>query len=112
MKVKKTQSIKLTKKYQTHEKLKRPNWRAKRGYPFAFFNVHCCKKIGGDPLVKKKFRKKSHTAEKTERGTLWDFSTSVSVAKPQTIEGGTLWGTFFSQKRSLTRPKKLKGGTL
>ena len=31
MKCQKTQSIKLTKKYQTHEKPKRRNWRAKRG---------------------------------------------------------------------------------
>ena len=31
---------------------------------------------------KKKFRKKTHNAEKKQRGTLWDFSTSI-VAKQQ-----------------------------
>ena len=45
--------------------------------------------------------------KKTERGTLWDFSTSIP-SENKKIEGGPL-GNFFS-KKSLTMPKKLKGG--
>ena len=35
-----------------------------------------------------------------------------SVAKHQNIEGGTLWGKIFFRKKSLTMPKKVKGGPL
>ena len=45
-----------------------------------------------------KNEKKSHNAEKTERGTLWDFSTSILLKKLQKIEGGH-FGDFFSKKK-------------
>ena len=32
------------------------------------------------------------------------------VAKHQKIEGGTLWGTIFFRKKSLTMPKKTERG--
>ena len=54
--------------------------------------------------------KKSHNAEKTERGALWDFPTSILSQISKKIEGGTLWENFFSEK-SLNAEKKLKGGT-
>ena len=51
-----------------------------------------CQSIGelGTPFMKKKFEKKSHNAEKTESGTLWDFSTSILSENTKKIEGGTL----------------------
>ena len=33
-------------------------------------------------------------------GTLWDFSTSVLSENSKKIEEGTLWGIFFSKKKS------------
>ena len=54
-------------------------------------------------LVKKNFEKKSHNAEKTERGDPLGFFNIRSVGKLQKIEGGTFWGTFFRKK--FTEPK-------
>ena len=61
--------------------------------------------------MKKKFEKKSHNAEKTERGDPLGFFNIRSVGKFQKIEGGTLWGIFL-KKKSHRAEKKLKGGTL
>ena len=47
---------------------------------------------------------------RVKRGILSHFLTSI-VAKHQKIEGGTLWGNFFS-KKSLTMPKNWKGDPL
>ena len=33
----------------------------------------------------------SHSAEKSERGTLWDFQTSIMFQNIKKNEGGTLW---------------------
>ena len=41
-------------------------------------------------LKRKKILKKSHNAEKTERGDPWDFSTSILSQNSKKIEGGTL----------------------
>ena len=46
--------------------------------------------------------------KKTERGALWDFSTSILSQNIKKIQGG-LWGTFFREKVSQCR-KKMKGG--
>ena len=46
--------------------------------------------------------------KKTERGALWDFSTSILSQNIKKIQGG-LWGTFFSGK-SLAVPKKNERG--
>ena len=76
--VKKTQSIKLTirvsklfRKTQTNELARQMPasagpWRDKKGDPFGFLNIHCCK-------ISKTWRgdvweKKCHNAKKTERG--------------------------------------------
>ena len=37
----------------------------------------------------------SHSAKKSERGSLWDFQTSIMFQKIKKIEGGTLW---YNQK--------------
>ena len=62
----------------------------------------------------KKIETKSHNAKKTERGTLWDLSTSILSQSSKKIEGGTLCGKFqsFSPKKSHSVEKKLKGGTV
>ena len=59
--------------------------------------------------MKKKLEKKSHNAEKTERGTYWDFSTSILSQNSKKIEGGPL-GNFFAGKIVSQCRKKLKGG--
>ena len=49
--------------------------------------------------------------KKTEREDPLGVSNIHSVAKHQKIEGGTRWGKiFFFPEKSLTMPKKLKGG--
>ena len=47
---------------------------------------------------------------KTERGTLWDFSTSILTQNSKEIEGGTLWRKNFFREKNLTVLKKMKGG--
>ena len=48
--------------------------------------------------------------KKTERGTLWDFSTSILSQNFKKNAGGTLWGEFFFRKKSLAVPKKNERG--
>ena len=55
------------------------------------------------------FGKKSHNAEKTERGDPLGFFNIHSVAKHQKNAGGPFGEKFFSEK-SLAVPKKMKGG--
>ena len=57
--------------------------------------------------------KKSHNAEKTERGkrgTLWDFSISILSQTPKKLKRDPL-GKNFPEKKS-RNAKKIKGGTL
>ena len=80
MKVSKNSKYQTQKKYRTHEKPKRPNWRARcpktrapgalKGALSHFLTsiVAKIKKLKGDPLVKFFFSKKTHNAEKSERG--------------------------------------------
>ena len=78
-----------------------------------FFTIHSVakhQKIEGMKIFY--FRKKSHSAEKTERGDPLEFSNIHSVAKQQKIEGGTLWRQKKFEKKSHSSEKKLKGGTL
>ena len=49
--------------------------------------------------MKKKFWKKSLNAEKTERGTLWHFPTSILSQNSKKIKGDPL-GKKFSEKKS------------
>ena len=48
---------------------------------------------------KQTFKKKSHNAKKTERGTLWDFSKSNLSENILKIEGGH-FDEFFPEKKS------------
>ena len=47
----------------------------------------------------------SHSAEKSERGTLWDFQTSIMFQNIKKIEGGTLWYNQNIFKKSLSAEK-------
>ena len=67
---------------------------------------------GGALWRKNKFWKKVSQSQKTERGTLTGFSTSIlffiihfSTSKQQKIEGGTLWGKNFPKKKSRSAEK-------
>ena len=64
----------------------------------------------GGPFGEKKILgKKSPNAEKLKGGTLWGFSTSNLSQNSKKIEGDPL-EKFFFRKKSLTVPKKMKGG--
>ena len=52
-------------------------------------------------------KKKSHNAEKTERGDPLDFSTSVLSENSKKIEGGP-FGEFFFEKKVSQRRKYSK----
>ena len=56
------------------------------------------------------FGKKSHNAEKTERGALWDFSTSILSQNIKKMQGGPFGEIFFFRKKSLAVPKKNERG--
>ena len=47
------------------------------------------------PFYEKFLKKKSHNAEKIERGTIWDFSTSILSGNIKKLKGGTLVNFFF-----------------
>ena len=54
--------------------------------------------------------KKSHSAEKKLKGgILWDFPTSNLSENSKEIEGGTLWGKKFPEKKFHTAEKNWKG---
>ena len=96
-------------RYRKNPKVE-PNWRT-RGDTLRFFihSVANKKNERGTLLVKKNlFEKKSHNAEKTERGDPLDFSTSVLSENSKKIEGGTLWGIFFSKKKSHSAENTLR----
>ena len=48
----------------------------------------------------------SHSAEKSERGTLWDFQTFTMFQNIKKIEGGILWYNQKIFEKSLIVPKK------
>ena len=95
-------------------------WRAKvsqcrkteRGDPLRFFKIHSVAKH--EKIEENKnfhFREKiSQCRKKTERGTLWDFSTSILSQNIKKNAGGTLWGKIFFSKKSLAVPKKNERG--
>ena len=78
-----------------------------------FFTIHSVakhQKIEGMKIFYFR-KKKSHSAEKTERGDPLEFSNIHFVAKQQKIEGGTHWRQKkISKKKSHSAEKKLKGG--
>ena len=63
-------------------------------------------------MERKKLEKKVSQYRKTERGTLWDFPTSILTRNSKKIEGGTIWEKNFPRKKVSQCRKKLKGGTL
>ena len=102
-------------KYETHKKsfktlLKNPNDRvdALQGGLFGFFNIHCCKtsKIEGG-FGRKNIEKKSLNAKNTERGTLWDFSTSILSQSIKNIEGGPFEGKMEISLTILIKTEKV-----
>ena len=67
---------------------------------------------GGTIWRKNEFSKRSLTVpKKTERGTLWDFPTSILSQNSNKMKGGPFGELFFPKKVSQCR-KKLKGGTV
>ena len=54
------------------------------------------------------WRAKVSQCRKTERGTFWDFSTSILSQNIKKIQGDPL-GKIFFRKKSLAVPKKMKG---
>ena len=61
--------------------------------------------------MREKFEKKSHNAEKTERGPFWIFQTSILLQNSEKNEGGTVWGKKISRKKS-HNAEKAETGTL
>ena len=104
------QSLKNS-KYQTHEKPKRRNWRAKRGMLSHFLISIVAKhqKIERKKNLMKKFPKVSHCRKKLRGGSLWNFSTSLLSQNIKKLKGTLWWKTI--QKTS-HNAGKLKGGTL
>ena len=89
-----------------------PTYTTKVG-PFGIFtHPFCCKiskKLEGDPLEKKNLEKKVSQCRKTERGTLWDFSTYILLQNIKETGGGPFEEKKILEK-SLTMPKNWKGG--
>ena len=73
------------------------------------------KKIEGGPFgdlkkfpknfLKKVIFEQCHSAEKCNRGTLWDFLTSIVLQNTERNEGGTLWCNPKNCKKSRIVPK-------
>ena len=61
--------------------------------------------------MENKLKKSLTMPKETERGTLWDFSTSILSENIQKFKGDPLV-IFFFRKKSLTEPKILQGSTL
>ena len=61
-------------------------------------------------MERKIFGKKVSQCRKIERGTLWDFSTSILSQNSKKIEGDPS-GKIFSEKKVSQCRKKLKGGS-
>ena len=55
------------------------------------------------------FGKQSHNGEKTERDTLWDFSTSNLSQNIKKMQGDPLGKKFFSRKKSRSAEKNERG---
>ena len=76
-----------------------------------FFNIHSVAKHqkfeGGKFLLSEK---NLTMPKKTEKGTLWDSSTSILSQNSKKIEGGPIGKTFFPEK-SLAWPNKNERGS-
>ena len=59
-------------------------------------------------MGRKNFGKKVSQCQKTERGTFWDFPTTILTQNSKNLKGGLLGKKF--RKKSHGAEKKLKGG--
>ena len=101
------------------------DWRAKvsqcrkteRGDPLRFFNIHSVAKH--EKIEEKNFffifgKKNLTMPKKTERGTLWGFSTSILSQNIKKMQGDPLGKKKFrkknSEKKCLAVPKKIERG--
>ena len=88
--------------------------KTERGDPLRFFNIHSVAKH--EKIEENKhfhFREKiSQCRKKTERGALWDFSTSILSQNIKKNAGGTLWGKIFLKKKSRSAEKNERGESL
>ena len=93
-------------------------WRAKvsqcrkteRGDPLRFFNIHSVAKHEKIEENKFSFSGKNLTMpKKTERGALWDFSTSILSQNIKKMQGGPFGEKNFSKKNVSQCRKKMKG---
>ena len=94
-------------------------WRAKisqcrkteRGGPLRFFNIHSVAKPEKiEKKTKFSFSRKNLTMpKKTERGTLWDFLTSILSQNIKKMQGGPFGEKFCFEKTSRSAEKKERG---
>ena len=76
----------------------------RKGDPLGFFNIHSVakhQKIEGEKIFY--FRKKISIPKKTERGSLWDFSTSILSQNSKKMKGDPLGKNPFQKKVSECR---------
>ena len=86
------------------------SWRAKRG-TLPKLSTFLSQLKGGPFGEKTNFRKKVSQCRKTERGTLWDFPTSILSQNSKKLKGDPLRKKFFGNK-SLAVPKIERGDPL
>ena len=80
------------------------------GDPLGFLNTQSVVKYQrnckGDPLERKKFRKKVSQCRKTERRDLWGFSTFILSQNIKKLK----WGKIFIFGKKISVPKKTERG--
>ena len=90
-----------TQKNGTTGALKSQNAEKLKGGPLRFFNIHYVAKH--EKIEENKnfhFREKiSQCRKKTERGTLWDFLTSILSQNIKKMQGGPFGENFFFEKK-------------
>ena len=80
-------------------------WRAKRG-TLPKLSTFLSQLKGGPFGEKTNFRRKVSQCRKTERGTLWGFSTSIRSQNIKKLKWGKIF--IFGKKKSFSAEKKLK----
>ena len=83
-------------------------WRAKWG-TLPKLSIFLSQLKWGPFGEKTNFRKKISQCRKTERGTLWDFPTSILTQNSKKLKGDPL-GEIFFRKKGLAVPKKNERG--
>ena len=85
-----------------------------KGGPFGIFNIHSVAKhqkieVGKIFYFLEKISQCRKTKKKTERGTLWDFPTSILSQNSKKLKRDPLGKNCFP-KKSLAVPKKIERG--